>query len=180
MNLNSTKIDGVYIIENFNAKDERGSFIKTFHSELFEEAGLCTCFRESYFSISNKDVIRGMHFQLPPFDHDKLVYVAKGEVIDVVLDLRKNSKTFGEHISINLSGENAKSIYIPKGLAHGFRSLKEDTIMVYNVSTVYSSQQDSGINYDSFGFEWNIKNPIVSERDKLLKDFKEYILENPF
>ncbi len=176
----STEIDGVYIIENFNAKDSRGSFTKTFNAEMFKEAKLCVGFKESYYSISNKDVIRGMHFQLPPFEHEKLVYVAKGEVLDVVLDLRKDSKTFGKYISVNLSGDNCRSLYIPKGLAHGFRSLKDDTIMVYNVSTVYNAEYDSGILYNSFGFDWGIITPIISERDKSLKEFEKYKIENEF
>ncbi len=180
MKLVETELQGVYIIENFFASDERGSFTKTFNKNFFEKNALCTKFEESYFSTSNKNVIRGMHFQLPPFDHEKLVYVAKGEVLDVILDLRKDSTTYGKSISVNISSENKKSVYIPKGLAHGFKSLQDDTIMVYNVATVYNQQCDSGVHYNSFGFDWEVENPIVSQRDCLLKSFEEFKTDNPF
>ncbi len=180
MKIVETELQGVYIIENFFASDQRGSFIKTFNKEFFEKNGLCTKFEESYFSISNKDVIRGMHFQLPPFDHEKLIYVAKGEVLDVILDLRKNSNTYGKSISINLSGENKKSVYIPKGLAHGFKSLKDETIMVYNVATVYNQLCDFGVHYNSFGFDWEVEKPIISQRDVELINLEKFKENNPF
>lgn len=165
MNIEKTELEGVYIINNFNASDDRGLFVKTFNKDLFTNKDLEFSIRESYFSVSKKNVIRGMHFQLPPHDHEKLVYVPKGSIIDVVLDLRKNSKSFMKFISIELSDENRKSIFIPKGLAHGFMSLKEDTITVYNVGTEYESKSDFGIKYDSFGFDWEVENPIISNRD---------------
>lgn len=166
MEVIKTKLDGVYIIKNNIFKDERGMFIKTYHYDLFKERDLCTDFKESYYSVSRKNTIRGMHFQKPPFDHDKLVYVANGKILDVIVDLRKNSKTFKEFISVEISRENGYSVYIPKGCAHGFLALEDDTITVYNVSTVYNAKYDSGISYDSFGMNWNIKNPIISDRDR--------------
>lgn len=178
MTLEQTIIEGVYIINNFNATDDRGIFVKTFNKNAFQEKGISFEIRESYFSVSGKDVIRGMHFQLPPHDHEKLVYVPKGEVLDVVLDLRKNSSTFGKCISVNLSSENKKSIFIPKGCAHGFKALANDTITVYNVATEYDPKADSGIKYDSFGFDWEVKNPIVSARDTSLDQFKQF--NSPF
>ncbi len=180
MKLIETELEGVFIIENFYSSDDRGSFTKTFNKNFFEENNLCTVFTENYFSKSKKDVIRGMHFQLSPFDHDKLVYVPSGAVLDVILDLRKNSKTFGKYICINLSELNKKSVYIPKGLAHGFKSLEDDTIMMYNVSTVYQREADFGISYDSFDFDWQVENPIISERDKNLISFEEFIKNSPF
>ena len=180
MKLIETKLEGVYIIENFHAKDNRGSFTKTYNKEFFEKNNLCGEFEESYYSISKKDVIRGMHFQLPEDDHEKLVYVPKGKIEDVILDIRKNSKTYGKSISIELSSENNRSIYIPKGLAHGFKSLEKDTITVYNVSTVYSPKNDFGINWNTFGHEWEISDPIISDRDNQLITFKEFKKINPF
>lgn len=180
MKLLKTALNGVFIIENFCSSDERGSFVKTFHNEFFELNGLCSSFKESYFSVSKKNVIRGMHFQLPHDEHEKLVYVIKGEVTDVVLDLRKNSKTFGEAISIVLNDKNNRSIYIPKGLAHGFKSIEENTIMVYNVSTVYNKETDYGVRFNSFGYNWEIANPIVSERDMSLVTFEKFCEVNPF
>ena len=180
MKLIETEFKGVFIIENFHVSDERGSFTKTYNNEGFKKNGLCTDFKESYFSISKKNVIRGMHFQLPPYDHEKLVYVAKGEAKDVILDMRRNSDTFGKVISIILNDSNHRSIYIPRGLAHGFISMTDDTIMVYNVSTVYNNEADYGVNFKSINFNWNVSCPIVSNRDMMLDTFEEFKKRNPF
>ncbi len=180
MKLIETEIEGVFIIENFHSSDERGSFIKTYHNEFFIRNGLCDDFKESYFSISKKNVIRGMHFQLPPYDHEKLVYVAKGEVTDVILDMRKNSNTLGKVISIVLNDSNFRSVYIPKGLAHGFKSMVDNTIMIYNVSTVYSNEADFGVSFDSIDFNWDVSAPIISNRDRALTTFEEFNKSNPF
>lgn len=178
MKLIDTKLEGVFIIKNMVFEDQRGTFCKTFNSEVFSENSLCNNFKESYYSISKKDVIRGMHFQLPPYDHHKLVYVPYGEVMDVILDLRRNSDTYGEYINVNLSAENRNSIYISKGLAHGFKALKNNTITVYNVSTVYNEDSDSGIHWNSFGFNWNVNNPIISKKDQNLTKFNNF--DTPF
>jgi dTDP-4-dehydrorhamnose 3,5-epimerase/CDP-3, 6-dideoxy-D-glycero-D-glycero-4-hexulose-5-epimerase len=180
MTFENTKLKGVYIINNFNAVDDRGLFVKTFNKKQFQENILDFEIRESYYSVSNKNVIRGMHFQLPPYDHEKLVYVAKGSILDVIVDLRKKSKTYKQYISINLSEGNMKSIFIPKGLAHGFKSLDNDTITVYNVATEYNNTVDSGISYDSFGFDWEVKMPILSARDASFNTLKEFHEINPF
>ena len=180
MTFEETKLEGVVIVNNFNASDNRGIFIKTFNKNDFSENNLDFEVRESYFSISNKDVIRGMHFQLPPHDHEKLVYVPKGSVLDVVIDLRKNSTTYKQFITVNLSSENKKSIFIPKGLAHGFKSLEDNTITVYNVATEYNSDSDMGINYNSFGFDWEANEAILSNRDKEFLSLQQFCLNNPF
>ncbi len=171
MKLINTKLEGVYIIENLNFCDHRGSFTKTYLSEFIDDFKI----KESYYSVNNKDVIRGMHFQLPPHDHEKLVYVPKGSIVDVVLDLRAKSNTYKHFIEIELNSLNKRSVFIPKGLAHGFKSLEDNTITVYNVSTQYNPLSDSGVNFNSFGYNWKINNPTISERDKnltLLKNFK--------
>jgi len=180
MRLINTKLEGVYIIENFNNSDRRGSFTKTYHEGSFKENNLSINFRESYFSVSRKDVIRGMHFQLPPYEHEKLVYVAKGEILDVILDLRKNSKTYGDTINIKLSDKNHKSIYISKGFAHGFKSIIDNSITVYNVTTVHNDNSDFGIKYDTFGYDWKINQPILSNRDNKFISFKQFAMINPF
>lgn len=180
MKIIKTDLQGVFIIENFHSFDKRGEFIKTYHELFFKDNDLCTDFRESYFTISKRDVIRGMHFQLPPYNHEKLVYIAKGEIEDVVLDLRKSSKTYKKSINVILSDKNHRSIYIPKGLAHGFKTIKDDTITVYNVSTIYNKENDYGIKYDSFGFNWKISNPILSERDSNFIKLNYFLKENPF
>ena len=180
MKIERTKIEGVYIIDNFNAADERGLFVKTFNSNSFKENNLDFKIRESYYSVSKKNVIRGMHFQLPPHDHEKLVYVAVGSVIDVVVDLRKDSLTYKKHVYVELSASNKKSIYIPKGLAHGFKSLEDNTITVYNVASEYNQLSDAGIHYSSFGFDWQVKEPILSKRDIEFNNLKTFIKSNPF
>jgi dTDP-4-dehydrorhamnose 3,5-epimerase/CDP-3, 6-dideoxy-D-glycero-D-glycero-4-hexulose-5-epimerase len=175
MKIEKTDLEGVFIIHNFFAEDERGTFVKTFNSNDFNNNDLNFSIKESYFSVSKKNVIRGMHFQLPPHDHEKLVFVPYGSILDVIVDLRKNSSTYCKYISIELSAKNKKSIFIPRGLAHGFKSLEEDTLTVYNVSSVYNSTSDHGIRFDSFGFDWDLQNPILSKRDlqfESLEDFK--------
>jgi len=145
--------------------DARGSFVKTFHDTTLKNSGIDFNLRESYFSLSNKDVIRGMHFQLPPHHHAKIVFCPQGAILDVIVDLRKNSATFGEYFAHELSAENHKAYYIPEGFAHGFKSLTDDAITYYLVSSEYSQQYDTGILYNSIGFDWQVKGPVISERD---------------
>jgi dTDP-4-dehydrorhamnose 3,5-epimerase len=180
MKIERPEIDGVFIIDNFNAEDNRGLFVKSFNKNTFKENNLDFEIRESYYSVSNKNVIRGMHFQLPPYDHEKLVYVPKGSILDVIVDLREKSKTYKDFISINLSEDNKKSIFIPRGCAHGFKSLENNTITVYNVTSEYSPSSDSGIHHYSFGFDWQIELPIVSKRDLEFQSIKNFIITNPF
>ena len=180
MKFQETTLKGVYVIDNFNASDNRGQFVKIFNKNLFEENNINFDIRESYYSSSEKNVIRGMHFQLPPHDHEKLVYVSKGSIIDVVIDLRKNSKTYQKFISVELSASNNKSIFIPKGLAHGFKSLEDNSITVYNVATEYNPKSDMGIKFDSFGFDWESESYIISDRDTAFLTLEQFSLDNPF
>lgn len=180
MNIEETELEGVYIIDNFVAQDERGTFVKTFNKNDFKTRKLNFDIRESYFSISQQNVIRGMHFQLPLSDHEKLVYVPCGSILDVVVDLRKGSNTYKKFISIELSAENKKSIFIPKGLAHGFKSLEDNTVTAYNVATEYNSKADHGIKFDSFGFYWQTNDAIVSSRDNEFRTLEDFCKINPF
>lgn len=178
MKIQDTGIFGVYLIENFIANDERGSFIKTFNALDFSEKKMQTYFKETYYSISNKNVVRGMHFQTPPFDHEKLVTVLKGSVIDVVLDIRKESSTYGKTISFELNDQTRNSVYIPTGCAHGFYSLEDGTTMLYQVADIYNQDADAGILWNSLDFNWPIRNPILSKRDSLFPQLSDY--ESPF
>lgn len=180
MTVDKTEFEGVYIINNFVAEDERGTFVKTFNLQDFINNKLNFEIRESYYSISQKNVIRGMHFQLPPSDHEKLVFVPCGSILDVVVDLRKKSSTYKNFISIELSAKNRKSIFIPKGFAHGFKSLEENTITVYNVGSEYDSKSDQGIKFDSFGFDWQSNAEIMSSRDKEFMSLNQFCANNPF
>ncbi|QQK72846.1 dTDP-4-dehydrorhamnose 3,5-epimerase [Pectobacterium versatile] len=168
MKVNATNLDNIYEIDNKLFKDERGFFVKTFHASTFIDNGLEGNFTESFYSTSHKRVLRGMHFQLPPHDHTKLVYCVSGKILDVVVDIRVGSKTFGEYFSTILSPEKANSLYIGRGYAHGFLTLSESATMVYMTSTVYAPDHDSGIRWDSFGFDWgrDERELVISQRDR--------------
>lgn len=178
MNIIDTDICGLKILEPKVFEDTRGKFVKTFNDDVFKLNGLNVDIKEAYYSISQKNAIRGMHFQIPPFDHTKLVYVPCGKILDVVLDIRKKSPTYGSFFSIELSEKNAKILVVPKGLAHGFMSLKDNTNVTYMQTTCYMPTNDYGIRYDSFGFEWGDKNFKLSNRDLMFPVFKEF--DSPF
>ena len=177
MNFESLEIEGAFLVHNFFAEDYRGSFVKTFHIEEFKKIGFQGSFEESYYSKSFKNVIRGMHFQLPPNDHEKLVYVSDGSILDVVLDLRRESVTYGKHVSVRLDAFG-NSIFIPKGCAHGFLTISENATVIYNVTTVYNKEADAGILWNSFGMNWKVDAPILSQRDINFSQFSNF--KSPF
>jgi dTDP-4-dehydrorhamnose 3,5-epimerase len=146
-------------------KDQRGAFCKTFQYSWLKNTGLSFGIKESYYSFSNKNVIRGMHFQKPPYDHHKIVYCPLGSITDVVLDLRRSSPKYGQYYSVELSDQNHKAIVIPSGFAHGFKSNKDHSLTCYLVTSEYHKDYDSGILYNSFGFDWQVSSPVLSERD---------------
>lgn len=165
MKIIPTGFEDLVLLETTPVGDSRGQFRKLFNFDFFALHGLETEMKEFYYSVSRKNVIRGMHFQLPPFDHAKLVYVSRGRITDVVVDLRKSSATYGRFFSVELDDTGKQALYIPRGFAHGFLSNEEDTMVHYAQTSCYSPEHDSGIAYDSFGFDWGISNPIVSGRD---------------
>jgi dTDP-4-dehydrorhamnose 3,5-epimerase/CDP-3, 6-dideoxy-D-glycero-D-glycero-4-hexulose-5-epimerase len=169
-----TGFEGLYIIEGNVFEDIRGMFLKTFDQSIFENLGLETHYKERYYSKSHKNVIRGMHFQISPFDHIKIVNVLQGRILDVVVDIRKKFPTYKKYFTVELDDINGRFLYIPKGFAHGFKTLVDNTIVEYNQTTEYNKGCDSGIRWDSFGFDWQLSNPVISERDSsfpLLNDF---------
>lgn len=170
---NQLGISGVYEVSNFHAEDKRGCFVKTYHQELFREIEFNGQFAESYYSTSSQNVIRGMHFQTPPYDHQKLVYVTHGEILDIILDLRKTSPTYGKSASLRLK-QYGSSVFIPKGCAHGFLTISQSATVVYNVSTVYEPKADQGILWNSFGFDWGLIEPIMSIRDSNFESFQNF------
>lgn len=178
MEIIQTMFDGVKLIRNFSAQDPRGSFVKIYNSLEYQKAGLRMEFRESYYSVSGKDIIRGMHFQFPPYDHGKLVHVLSGAVRDVVLDLRRDSISYGKCMETRLCGEKPYSLYIPSGFAHGFQSLEEHTVMMYHVTCGYVREYDAGIRWDSIPFRWDAAFPVLSERDRSFPALQEF--ETPF
>lgn len=178
MKINETPFQGLYLLETVNFQDIRGCFQKLFNYDFFQKNGLDTGFKEFYYSVSRKNVIRGMHFQLPPFEHTKVVYVSKGNILDVVVDIRKHSATYGKCFSIELDEKRAHYLYIPKGFAHGFLSLENDTIVNYAQTSCYSQAHDCGIAQDSIGFDWGIDHPIVSGRDLTFEPLSKF--QTPF
>ncbi len=160
-----TGFEGLYYVKSNVFEDSRGGFIKTYMQSEFKRHGLSTNFKEICYSISKKNVIRGMHFQIPPCAHHKYVHVIMGRALDVVIDLRKASGTYGKFFSMELSEENKISLYIPIGFAHGFKSLEHNTVFLYNASTEHDPACDKGIRYNSFGFDWGDGECFLSERD---------------
>lgn len=178
MQINKTRIPGCYEITPLIFKDERGIFVKTFHQEVFAQNRLETHYAEEYYSSSHQDVLRGLHFQIPPKDHTKLVYCIAGEVIDAVVDLRIGSPTYGEFETFKLNAEKGNMIYIPPGLAHGFYVVSQNAILLYKVTTVYSPEHDSGIHWNSVGIPWPGDDPIISKRDSEFVALSDYV--SPF
>jgi len=165
---------GCYLIKRNVFTDHRGQFSKIVSSEVLHGNGLEFTSIEQFYNVSRRGVIRGMHFQTPPMDHTKLVACIQGEVLDVLLDLRVGSPTYKTCICLHLSESSGEVVYIPSGIAHGFCSLSDDTIVCYNTSSSYSRDHDSGILWSSIGIEWPRIEPIVSERDEshpILSDF---------
>lgn len=158
--------------------DARGTFVKTFRSDFPAEYGIAKVYAEEYYSVSKRGVLRGMHFQLPPHHLDKLVFCTAGEVLDVVLDLRVGSPTYGEAVTVNLTGGQVNMLYIPHGCAHGFYTLSESATMVYKVTSVYAPQHDAGVRFDSVGVAWPAGELIMSERDKGFPALKDFV--SPF
>lgn len=165
-------ISGVFFVEHPEFSDNRGKFIKIHTEGVFDSFDFEV--KEEYYSISYKNVIRGMHFQNPPKDHHKMVKCISGQVTDVILDIRKNSKTFGKFIVLDLNENDGRLLLIPSGCAHGFVSKTNQSIMLYRTTTSYDSKYDDGIRYDSFGYDWGIKDPIISSRDLSFELFKDF------
>ena len=163
-------IKGVFLINNFKEVDKRGVFVKTLNIEKLSSINFKDAFLESFYTQSNKNVLRGMHFQIPPFDLQKIVYVSSGLILDVVLDIRPSSITYGKSISIELSAFS-QSILIPKGCAHGFLTLSDQATVVYQSTNIYHKNSDKGILWNSFGFDWPINHPVLSDRDASFERF---------
>lgn len=178
MTIEKTPIEGLLVLQTENHKDNRGSFQKLFNRDFFVEHGLATDFCEFYYSVNKKDVVRGMHFQTPPAEHVKMVYVSRGRIMDAVVDIRKDSATYGQVFTREMDADKGDYLYIPKGLAHGFVSLEEDTIVNYAQTSCYNREHDCGIDSMSIGIEWGVAEPIRSGRDLTFPTLKDYI--SPF
>lgn len=173
-----TGLEGCYLLKPKAFSDHRGSLTKLFHKPTFEELGLLTSFPEEYFSKSRKNVLRGLHFQIPPDHHCKVVTCLSGKIFDVVVDLRRSSPTYKRTFGITLDGKNPNLLYIPSGFAHGFIALEDDSIFLNKTTTVYNQASDAGIKWDSCGIDWPIKDPIVSIKDQNLPNLSSF--DSPF
>ena len=165
MQATPTALPGCLLLQPRVLEDARGSFVKPYQRDAFLALGLAPDFVEQYYSHSHRGVVRGMHFQRPPAQHDKLVYCVHGEVFDVVLDLRVGSPSYGQAASFILSAEQGNALYIPAGMAHGFCATSELATLVYNVTSIYAPEHDSGVRWDSIGIDWPAEAPLVSPRD---------------
>ena len=159
-------------------QDGRGRFVKPLAASQLTARGLRADFVEQYYSTSARGVIRGMHFQLPPHDHAKLVYCASGAVTDVLLDLRRRSASYGRHVSLSLTADSGHAVYIAAGVAHGFVATLEPALMVYNVTSEHARAHDAGVRWDSFGCDWGVAESVVSERDRGFAPLSEFV--SPF
>ena len=177
-----TAIQDVYIIEPSVFGDDRGYFLESFNLEKFEVNMFPIKFVQDNESKSSRGVLRGLHFQKPPFNQAKLVRCIEGRVIDVAVDIRKGSPTYGKHVAIELTGENKRQLFVPRGFAHGFSVLSDTAVFAYKVDNTYAPESDSGIRYDDkeLNIDWGLNKEEVqlSVKDKNLTLFKD--LDSPF
>ena len=177
MEITRYHIEGVFSFVPKIFKDERGSFFESFNHKLFEEAvGKKIDFVQDNQSISIKNTLRGLHFQAPPFAQGKLVRVISGKAIDVAVDIRKKSLTYGQHISVLLTPENNTVLWVPEGFAHGFSVLEENTIFAYKCTSYYNKESEGCLiwNDSDLAIDWKLNSPNLSEKDKLGESFKNF------
>jgi dTDP-4-dehydrorhamnose 3,5-epimerase len=178
----NTPIEGLVIIEPTVFEDDRGYFSESYNKKKFEKAIGEISFVQDNESKSSKGVLRGLHFQKPPYAQAKLVRCIEGKVLDVAVDIREGSETFGQHVTVELTGENKKQVFIPRGFAHGFLVLSESAIFAYKVDNSYAPTHDAGIRWDdpTLNIRWGVneRDVLVSEKDVKLPFFLEF--ETPF
>ena len=177
-----TKISDIIIIEPTVFGDTRGYFLESYNKKKFEEVVGKTSFIQDNESKSSKGVLRGLHFQKPPFEQAKLVRCIEGEVLDVAVDIRKNSKTYGKHVAVLLTGENKRQLFVPRGFAHGFLVLSESATFAYKVDNTYAPDYDAGFRWDDskLNIKWGVNESevLVSEKDAQLPFFLKF--DSPF
>lgn len=180
MEVIETGIKDLIVLKPKVFKDDRGYFFESYNQQTFQNAGINELFTQDNQSLSGKGIVRGMHFQSPPHAQGKLVRVIKGAVQDVVVDIRKNSPTYGKHFSIELSEENFLMMYIPTGFAHGFATLRDNTIFSYKCTDTYHPEVEGGLPWNDrdLNIQWMVENPILSEKDNKFQPFSLFI--SPF
>jgi dTDP-4-dehydrorhamnose 3,5-epimerase len=181
MEFETTRLEGVILVKPRMFEDDRGSFTETWNMHAFAKVvGEPVQFRQSNESVSRAGVLRGMHFQVPPRGQGKLVRVTRGRVMDVAVDLRKGSRTFGQHVAVELSAMNRWQFWIPVGFAHGFLALEDGSTLQYNCTDTYHPDFEQSLAWDDpdLGIDWGVERPVVSERDQAAAAFATF--ESPF
>ncbi len=176
----TTPIEGLLVIKPKVFYDARGYFFEPFNKLRYQEVGIEAEFVQDNQSLSQLGAVRGLHFQAPPFEQGKLVRVVKGAVLDVVVDIRKDSPTYGKQYAVELTEENMLQFWIPPGFAHGFATLKDNTIFEYKCTNYYNKSSEGGIlwNDSTLNIEWGVQDPIVSDKDQILPEFTSF--QSPF
>ena len=169
-------LPGLLVAEADLLNDDRGYFFESFHTVQFANAGVHDLFVQDNQSLSNRNVLRGLHFQNPPYAQGKLVRVIRGAALDVVVDIRKDSPDYGKHFKIILDDVSHQMLWVPPGFAHGFLSLQDDTIFYYKCTGYYNRESESGIRWDDpiLNIDWETTSPRVSAKDQVLKSFSEF------
>ena len=180
MDVSTTNIEGLLVIQPKVFGDERGYFFESFRDDVLNNHGVSSKFVQDNQSKSNKGILRGLHFQKAPHAQGKLVRVVKGAILDIALDIRTNSPTYGHHFSIELNEVNKTIFYIPPGFAHGFLTLEDNTLFSYKCTNFYNLESEGSVlwNSESLNIDWGIENPILSEKDKTAPNFKDF--KSPF
>lgn len=176
MEIVKTPIEGLLVIKPDVFADNRGYFFETYNEEKFRQLGLRTDFVQDNESCSSKGVVRGLHFQAPPFAQAKLIRVVRGSVLDFALDIRRGSPTYGRYFSVKLDDIEKNMFFIPEGFAHGFLTLEDDTVFSYKCTALYNKQSERGLlwNDKKLNIDWTIAEPILSDKDKLWGKFDEF------
>lgn len=180
MEIIQTEIKDLLIIQPKVFADTRGYFFESYNESVFKKNGIDVNFIQDNQSLSNAGVLRGLHFQAPPHDQGKLVRVITGSVLDIAVDIRKKSPTYGKHVAIELTAENKTMFYIPSGFAHGFLTLSDNTIFSYKCTNLYNKESEGTVlwNDSDLNINWNIPNPILSEKDLIGIPFNNF--SSPF
>ena len=178
MEITALKFPGCLKLIPKSIHDDRGVFVKTFEEPEYTRRGLRTDFVERFFSASLKHVVRGLHFQIPPHEHLKTVTCAYGTIMDVIVDLRLGSPTYGQIEVVELDGARGCVLYLPPGIAHGFLTRSDVSVVSYAVTRAHSPSHDMGIRWDSIPLDWGVESPIISERDRSLPMLSQF--ETPF
>ena len=170
MKIIKTGIDGVVILEAVRFGDGRGWFAESFAQRGFTETVCDTVFVQDNDVTSRRGVVRGLHWQMPPHAQAKLVRVARGRIVDVAVDVRRGSPTFGRHVAVELSAENGRQLFVPRGFGHGYSVLEDDTVVVYKCDNYYAPESEAGVRFDdpALGIDWGVAEPLISDKDRVL------------